>query len=95
MSIQALFVWDNSFGECSWIRDLREDMDYLQKDLAKVLNVTQQQYSNIENEVSVITAEDLIKLAKFYNVSVDYILRLTNNVNYSKNIEKVHDKVAS
>lgn len=57
-------------------------MDYLQKDLAKVLNVTQQQYSNIENEVSVITAEDLIKLAKFYNVSVDYILRLTNNVNY-------------
>ena len=77
------------------MRDLREDMDYLQKDLAKVLNVTQQQYSNIENEVSVITAEDLIKLAKFYNVSVDYILRLTNNVNYSKNIEKVHDKVAS
>ena len=70
-------------------------MDYLQKDLAKVLNVTQQQYSNIENEVSVITAEDLIKLAKFYNVSVDYILRLTNNVNYSKNIEKVHDKDAS
>ena len=70
-------------------------MDYLQKDLAKVINVTQQQYSNIENEVSVITAEDLIKLAKFYNVSVDYILRLTNNVNYSKNIEKVHDKVAS
>ena len=70
-------------------------MDYLQKDLAKVLNVTQQQYSNIENEVSVITAEDLIKLAKFYNVSVDYILILTNNVNYSKNIEKVHDKVAS
>lgn len=70
-------------------------MDYLQKDLAKVLNVTQQQYSNIENEVSVITAEDLIRLAKFYNVSVDYILRLTNNVNYSKNIEKVHDKVAS
>lgn len=70
-------------------------MDYLQKDLAKVLNVTQQQYSNIENEVSVITAEDLIKLAKFYNVSVDYILRLTNNVNYSKNTEKVHDKVAS
>lgn len=70
-------------------------MDYLQKDLAKVLSVTQQQYSNIENEVSVITAEDLIKLAKFYNVSVDYILRLTNNVNYSKNIEKVHDKVAS
>ena len=70
-------------------------MDYLQKDLAKVLNVTQQQYSNIENEVSVITAEDLIKLAKFYNVSVDYILRLTNNGNYSKNIEKVHDKVAS
>lgn len=70
-------------------------MDYLQKDLTKVLSVTQQQYSNIENEVSVITAEDLIKLAKFYNVSVDYILRLTNNVNYSKNIEKVHDKVAS
>ena len=61
------------------IRDLREDFDYLQKDVAKVLNITQQQYSNIENEVSVITAEDLIKLSKFYKVSVDYILGLTKN----------------
>ena len=61
------------------IKDLREDFDYYQKDIAKILNITQQQYSNIENELSVITAEDLIKLANLYHVSVDYILKLTSN----------------
>ena len=71
------------------IKDLREDFDYLQKDVAKILNITQQQYSNIENEVSVITAEDLVKLAKFYNVSVDYILGLTrNDMPYEKQSSK-------
>ncbi len=61
------------------IKDLREDHDYYQKDIAKLLNVTQQQYSNIENEVCSITADDLVKLANLYNVSIDYILKLTND----------------
>lgn len=67
------------------IKDLREDHDYYQKDIAKLLNITQQQYSNIENEVCSITAEDLIKLAKFYGVSTDYILKYTNDKKINNN----------
>lgn len=60
------------------IRDLREDNDYKQSDIAKIINTTQQQYSKIENGLSEPTAEKLIKLALFYKVSIDYILGLTN-----------------
>ena len=58
------------------IKDLREDHDLLQKDMAKVLRTTQQQYSNIESEKSDISGENLILLAKHFNVSADYILGL-------------------
>lgn len=57
------------------IRDLREDADLSQKSVAKILNLSQQQYSRIENEEAQVTAEHLIKLANFYNVSIDYILK--------------------
>lgn len=67
------------------IRDLREDKDLLQKDVANFLNMTQQQYSRYETGIQTITTELLIKLAKFYNVSTDYILGLTNTKKtYSK-----------
>lgn len=56
------------------IRDLREDNDLTQAEVAKVINTSQQQYSKIENGKSDISGEKLIILAKFYNVSVDYIL---------------------
>ena len=78
------------------IKDLREDFDYYQKDIAKILNITQQQYSNIENELSVITAEDLIKLANLYHVSVDYILKLTSNdIPDEENNKSKRDKVTN
>lgn len=57
------------------IRDLREDKDLSQKEVAKILGVSQQQYSRIENEEAQVTAEHLIKLANFYKVSIDYILK--------------------
>lgn len=60
------------------IRDLREDNDYKQIDIAKVLNITQQQYSKIEIGITEITADKLIKLSEFYNVSIDYILGITD-----------------
>lgn len=67
------------------IRDLREDSDLLQKDVAKILEMTQQQYSRYETGIQTITTELLIKLANFYNVSTDYILELTNEKKpYSK-----------
>ena len=60
------------------IRDLREDNDLTQAEIAKVINTSQQQYSKIENGKSDISGEKLIIVSKFYNVSVDYILGITN-----------------
>ena len=56
----------------------REDRDLLQTDIAKVLNTTQCQYSLYENGIRSMPIEKLIILAKYYDVSVDYILGLTN-----------------
>lgn len=67
------------------VRDLREDKDLYQKDLAKILKISQAQYSRIETGENEITLDNLIRLAKFYNVSVDYLLNLTNEKKtYSK-----------
>lgn len=59
------------------IRDLREDRDLSQADIAKVIQTTQQQYSKIEIGKADISGEKLIRLAEFYNISVDYILGLS------------------
>lgn len=61
------------------IRDLREDRDLNQTVIAKLLQTTQQHYSKIELGISDISGERLIALAKYYNVSTDYILGLTDN----------------
>lgn len=56
------------------VRAIREDRDLKQKDIAKILNVSQNTYSQYETGVIALTAEVLIKLADFYDVSVDYLL---------------------
>ena len=58
------------------IKDLREDRDLTQAEVARVIRTTQQQYSKIESGKSDISGEKLILLAKFYHVSTDYILGL-------------------
>ena len=58
------------------IKELREDKDLRQQDIADILNITQQQYSKIEKGISDIKTDQLIKLSLFYNVSADYILGL-------------------
>ncbi len=60
------------------IRDMREDRDLLQKDLAKYLNCTQQTYSRYETGEIKIDVDSLVKLATFYNTSLDYLMGLTN-----------------
>ena len=60
------------------IRDLREDSDLLQKDLAQVLQCTQVCYSNYEMGKRDIPTEVLIQLARFYHTSTDYLLGLTD-----------------
>ncbi len=62
------------------IRDLREDRDLSQYQIAKVIKTTQQQYSKIETGKSDICGEKLILLSKFYGVSVDYILGLSDKI---------------
>lgn len=63
------------------LKDLREDKDLIQNELAKILNITQKQYSRWETGQYPIPFEIVIKLAKFYDVSIDYIAGLTNNKN--------------
>ena len=59
------------------IKELREDNDLSQAQIAKIINTTQQHYSKIELGKADLSAEKLILLAKFYKVSTDYILGLT------------------
>lgn len=60
------------------IRDLREDNDLTQSDLAKILNCSQVAYSYYEIGRRDIPTDVLIKLAKFYNCTTDYLLGLSN-----------------
>lgn len=61
------------------LRGIREDRDLKQKDIAKLLNVSQNTYSQYETGVISLTAEVLIKLSDYYKVSIDYLLDRTNN----------------
>ena len=66
------------------IRDLREDRDLKQRQLAEYLNCSQQVYSNYELGQRDIPTDILIQLSAFYNVSVDYLLGLTSNPRRNK-----------
>ncbi len=61
------------------IRDLREDRDITQKEIAAYLHVKQNTYSQYENGQRQLPIECLIALAKFYSVSTDYLLGLTDD----------------
>lgn len=60
------------------IRDIREDRDIKQSVIAEYLGVHQTTYSSYEIGKLSLTADVLIKLAKYYNTSVDYLLGLTD-----------------
>lgn len=61
------------------IKDLREDNDLNQTQIAAVLNTTQTQYSRWERGAQEIPLHHFITLAKYYKVSLDYLAGLTNN----------------
>lgn len=61
------------------LRDLREDRDLLQRQVAERLRCSQRVYSNYERGERDIPTHILIRLSEFYDVSVDYLLGLTNN----------------
>ena len=62
------------------IRNLREDRDLKQKDIAEYLHCTQVAYSRYELGLRDIPTDVLIELARFHNTSTDYILGLTDNI---------------
>ena len=66
------------------IRDLREDSDFTQQQIATAIGITQRKYSYIETGVQPLTDEIMVRLANHYQVSIDYILRQTNNPKRNK-----------
>ena len=67
------------------IKDLRIDHDLYQKQIANLLKITRQQYGLYESGKRDIPVDLLIKLADFYNVSIDYMLGRTKNKEVNKN----------
>ena len=61
------------------IRSLREDRDLSQKEIAEILGMSQTGYSKYETGENDIPTQILIKLAEYYNTSVDYLVGLTDN----------------
>lgn len=66
------------------IKDLRENSDLTQQQIADAIGITQRKYSYIETGTQPLTDELLVKLANYYQVSIDYLLRQTNNPNRYK-----------
>ncbi|MBE6140996.1 MAG: helix-turn-helix transcriptional regulator [Firmicutes bacterium] len=60
------------------LKELREDHDLLQKDVAKALGISQRNYSYFETGTTALTDDILIKIAKLYKTSIDYILYQTD-----------------
>lgn len=69
------------------LKDLREDRDLTQKDIADYLSLTHSAYARIERGERALTAEVLIKLSIFYDVNIDYILGQCNVSYRLKNIK--------
>ena len=58
------------------LRNIREDRDLTQREVAKIINKSQQGYSHIEEGRAELKIDDMIKLCKFYGVSADYFIGL-------------------
>lgn len=66
------------------IRDLREDNDKTQQEIADFLGTSQTMYARYERGANELPIRHLIKLADYYSVSTDYILGRTNNLDINK-----------
>lgn len=76
------------------IRDLREDRDLRQSDLAKMVGIDQRTISNYETGKSNPDSDALIRLADFFNVSIDYLVgRVQQDFYYSQDKKKVIENI--
>ena len=60
------------------LRQLREDRDLTQAEIGKIIQKSQQGYNHIETGRAGLKIEDLVSLCRFYNLSADYVIGLTN-----------------
>ena len=70
------------------IKDLREDHDKFQKDIAQLLGISQEYYSEYEKGNRTIPINHLITLAKYYNTSIDYIVGLSDKIDENTNLKQ-------
>ncbi len=63
------------------LRDLREDNDLTQKQCAEIAYISKNSYIRYENDERIPPLDTIIKFAKYYNVSIDYIAKLTDEKN--------------
>lgn len=84
MSVKSTYLFECRIKYFRWIimyfrkiRELREDNDISQKEVANYLNITQQQYSLYESGKRTIPVDLVIMLTKYYDVTSDYILGLS------------------
>lgn len=66
------------------LRNVREDRDLTQAEVGKILNKSQQGYNHIEAGRAELKIEDLIRLCRYYNLSADYLIGLTDSPKRSK-----------
>lgn len=74
--------WVNYMNYIKRIRDLREDNDKTQQQIADYLGTSQTMYARYERGANEIPVRHIIALSKYYNVSTDYLLGLTNQKNH-------------
>jgi transcriptional regulator with XRE-family HTH domain len=72
------------------LKNFREDNDYTQEDIAKILNCKQNTYQQYESEKRQIPIDALKKLALLYNTSIDYLVGLTSEI---KPYPRINDKI--
>lgn len=65
-------------------KDIREDSDKTQKDLAEVINTSRAYYNLLENGKHPITLERALQIAEYYNISLDYLTGRTNKKEVNK-----------
>lgn len=73
--------------------NIREDNNLTQKDIAKILHITQQNYSLWENNTKIIPLKHLNNLSNYYNLSMDYLLGLSNIRYYENTIPTIDKKI--
>ncbi len=79
--------------ELTKIRDIREEMELTQKEVAKKLNIAIGTYGMNEEGHDTITLKNLIKFCDIFDISIDYIFELTNNKNYNKTLKSFNKEI--